>query len=209
MGNGHDYRIPEPTVAVQPCPLCAKDKWHALTSLANLRNDGRSANQFSNRHPGYTGSLWIMLARDYLRRIWEGKEDASELAARILCGEFARSESSTSVEKGIMAGIEKPGASLPLPISIDWSHQEFVYRWQFGVQRDLYQLLLVSKRARKCERANCPTPFFVAKKLPRRYCGKACADEAVAETKEAYEASGNRPPRREKKNRKGRKGQRP
>ncbi len=177
--------MPAPTFQVTKCAACKRDRWHAITELANLRASG--VEKFNQEHPGYTGSLAIITASTWLRVIWQGGKAADSRTVWILGGEFARGTIASDIQKAIAARTEMPGASLPARIRVDWKHREVAHVWETGLQQDLYDLAQdTHHHPVKCSRPKCSAPLFIATKLPRTYC-RNCKNWGISQSKQRYE----------------------
>lgn len=95
-------------------------------------------------------ALW---KRDVLRRIWRSDEDANDYVKLLLYS----SEMS------------------PHRVEFNWKRGEIVYQPQDNFERAVYALFRNSGLAKVCENADCPAPYFIARRRTQRYCGEDCA----------------------------------
>jgi len=170
-----------------------EEKWGALMELVNLPDSTKAKDKFSHEHPFYTGQFSIPLAQTLLQQAWHDRKAANRAATMLLSGQVASSTISDSIQKAIASGAEPPmkgdEALFLSPIHVDWLRGELVHKWQSPLEQDFYALLKLSDHALICKRygRGCPTPYFIAKKLPRNYCGEECSQKAQQESKEKYE----------------------
>jgi hypothetical protein len=85
------------------------------------------------------------------------------------------------------------GKPIPLDVPVLAVKRGEAFEWTFGDlsfrSSTLYRLLTLElhsrprERLRRCSRPDCPTPYFLAKRLQQRYCCEDCAKWAQREEK--------------------------
>lgn len=91
--------------------------------------------------------------RDVLRRIWRGDEYANDYLKLLLYS----------------------SQTTPHRVEFNWKRAEIVYQPLDDFERAVYALFLNSRLAKVCENADCPAPYFIARRRAQRYCGEDCA----------------------------------
>lgn len=137
----------------------------ALVELANLQDNSETVARFSKKYRAYVNPSDVLKTRDELRELWRGGERASKIATRLLC--------------------EGPFMVNTANARVDWQSGTLVYRGQNQFQRDLYELLKVSERAKICAN-NCGTKYFIippTRRLSTRFCSSDCMHEANLRSK--------------------------
>jgi hypothetical protein len=94
--------------------------------------------------------------RDMLRAIWRGDDSANDYLKILLSG--SRME-------------------------FDWKRAELTYAPENDFERAIYVLFRNSHLAKICGNADCPVPYFVAKRQSQVYCDEDCAEKYQKEWK--------------------------
>jgi len=177
-----------------------------LSELANLREDDAAISRFLKSRREYLNEEFldqvpddvvrddVLGLRNKIRKLWRGGEVANEIAREFLLAKEV-------IHYG--AEDEKHVEFSPDAINVDWDRGKLVltYKALDSFQASIYELLQVSRFAKICARAECPAPYFIAKKIVQQYCSDECKYAVREEIQKNYWN------RRGSKRRKERKGQ--
>ncbi len=144
--------------------------------LANLSKPEESTEFVAANGQYLPGDLEPWSARNFLREIWHGGEQADRIITMLLTNQTTLA---TTVD-GMAKGPDRPSLALNLLCvpRVDWKRGELVFeKWPSEFHSDLYRLLRQSENAKVCAYPECKEPYFLAKRGNQRYCGAgACID---------------------------------
>jgi len=166
----------------------------AICELANLRDDPRDFQRFSERWRSFAGSWFqwrepasaeprdvlranfyaLLYRRDSIRSIWRGGETDKITDLLLPLTEDLASDEVAKYDEHA-----EDGSSIPsrwsAQIVPDWRRGRLEYKPFTDFQQGLYLLVSNSRLAKVCANPDCLAPYFIAKKATQRYCSDACS----------------------------------
>lgn len=167
----------------------------ALAELANAR-DKEAIKRFVGRYPDFIGKQvyrGVPVLRDekaavvagavcglavwHLQRAWSGGADANDAFDWLLF--YPTTRFVESVDRG-RGNIPEEEVSLeerkefPFPVRVDVARRQIIYKPETPLQTACYWLLQHADKGKVCANADCPAPYFIARKTIQRYCSPDC-----------------------------------
>lgn len=140
----------------------------------------------------------VLDLRDQVRRLWRDLQSANELLpttfpVRPRCDLLETvlglaEEKRDPVYYGYSSDSEGTAGLKTLlgsfVLKIDWTRGMLVPQYETNFQKACYTLFVkYSAFMRFCKNPDCPTPYFIAKRLTQRYCGLDCVNAIQKERK--------------------------